>query len=218
MARIDKGLAPFPERPVDPAKLAEVVHDYVDVPRREKKRADTYARHLERLMPEPVNLISEFTLRRYRENRRSEGVKGSTINRELLFLAAACRHAKCGFFFDALDKKSRARVYVKEDPGQPERLSDEDVEAIAAKLPAAYRGPVWLALLTGMREREVLELPWSEVRGGEVWLPGSRTKSGYPRTVYLATEAVRLLPRRGKDEELVFRGPGGWRVSEQRRA
>jgi integrase len=208
--RIDKELTPFPEKPVDPATIAEVVKSYVGaVPRKEPKRAETFAAHLTRLMPERVNMIGEVTLRRYRATRASEGVKDSTINRELLFLAAACRHAKCGAFFDALEKKSRARVFSKEDPGQPDRLSDEDVEAIVAKLPSVYRNPTLLALMTGMRQREILDLTWGEVRGGEVWLPGSRTKSGYPRTVYLAPEAVGLLPRRGKDEELVFRGPEG---------
>jgi hypothetical protein len=88
----------------------------------------------------------------------------STVNRELLFLAAACRHAKCGTFFDGLDRKSRAGIYAKEDPGQPERLSNDDVAAIAANLPATYRPPTWLALLTGMQQQEILGLTWVEVR------------------------------------------------------
>jgi integrase len=212
--RIDKGLTPFPEEAAKPTTIADVVRAYIEVgpegrPRRETKRAETFAAHLARLLPERVNLISEITLRRYRATRTMEGVKESTINRELLYLAAACRHAKCGTFFDGLKRESRARVYAKEDPGQPERLSDEELGRIVEKLPAAYRKPPWIALLTGMREREILDLPPREVRGNEIRLPGSRTKSGYPRTVYLSAEAVGLLPKREKDEELVFRGPEG---------
>jgi hypothetical protein len=140
--RTDKGLEPFLEKRVEPAKIADVVRAYVGgVPRRETKRAETFAAHLSRLLPERVNLISEVTLRRYRGSRRSEGVGDSTVNRELLFLATACRHAKYGLFFDGLDRKTRAGVYAKEDPGQPDRLSDEDVRRIAENLPAAYRNP-----------------------------------------------------------------------------
>lgn len=65
---------------------------------------------------------------------------------------------------------------------------------------------MWLALLTGMRLQEILGLKWSEVRGSEIRLPGNRTKSGYPRTVYLVAEAQALLPKRGDEASLVFRG------------
>jgi integrase len=212
--RIDKGLTPFPEKPVEPATIAEVVKSYVGaIPRRETKRAETFARHLERLLPERINMIGEVTVRRYRATRTTEGVKDSTINRELLFLAAACRHAKCGTFFDALDKQSRARVFSKEDPDQPDRLSDEDVGAIVEKLPASYRNPVWLALLTGMRQREVLDLTWNEVRANGIRLPGSRTKSGYPRNVGLTDEMRALLPKRREDAALVFVGEDGGALS-----
>jgi integrase len=208
--RIDRGLAPFPEKIMAPPAVADVVQAYVGAPfRRERKRAETFAAHLERLLPERVNLISEITLRRYRENRKTEGVKDSTVNRELLFFAAACRHAKCGAFFDGLDKKSRSRIYAKEDPGQPERLSDAEVQRIVEKLPGAYRNPTWLALLTGMRQQEILGLTWAEVRGGEIRLPGNRTKSGYPRAVYLADESIALLGKRDDDAALVFSGAGG---------
>jgi integrase len=213
--RIDLGLSPFPEKTAKPPTVAAVVQAYVGAQvRREKERAETFAAHLSRLLPERVNLISEITLRRYREDRKKEGrknqgVKDSTVNRELLFLAAACRHAKCGTFFDSLDKKSRPRIYAKEDPGQPDRLSDADVQRIAENLPAVYRNPTWLALLTGMRQQEILGLTWAEVRGSDIRLPGNRTKSGYPRTVFLADEALALLPKRGDDGALVFRGESG---------
>jgi integrase len=208
--RIDKGLEPFPEKAPEPLTIAVVVTEYIGIPfRREKERAETFAAHLSRLLPEGVNLISEITLRRYRESRKSEGVCDSTVNRELLFLAAACRHAKCGAFFDGLDKKARARIYAKEDPHQPDRLSNADVQRIAENLPSAYRNPTWLALLTGMREQEILGLTWAEVRGSEIRLPGNRTKSGYPRAVYLADDALALLPKRSDGAELVFRGETG---------
>lgn len=208
--RIDLGLEPFPTKKTESATVADVTRAHIDSPfRREKKRARCFSLHLSRLLPERVNMISEITLRRYREKRKSEGVTDSTVNRELLFLAAACRQAKCGGFFDSMDKKARSRIYAKEDPGQPNRLSDTDVQCIAENLPATYRNPTWFALLTGMRRLEVFGLTWAEVRGSEIRLSGNRTKSGYPRTVYLADEALALLPKRGEDSELVFRGGAG---------
>ena len=76
-------------------------------------------------------------------------------------------------------------------------------------LPRSYRNPVWLALLTGMRQREALDLTWNEIRANEVRLAGSRTKSGYPRTVDWTDEARALLPKRREDGALVFVGEDG---------
>lgn len=59
----------------------------------------------------------------------------------------------------------------------------------------------------------------------EIRLPGSRTKSGYPRSVDLTDEARALLPKRREDGALVFVGEGGalsnkvgraWRKARER--
>lgn len=54
--RIDLGLEPFPEKPLEPLTVAAVVRSYAEAPRREKKRAATFAAHLSRLLPERVSL------------------------------------------------------------------------------------------------------------------------------------------------------------------
>jgi len=55
---------------------------------------------------------------------------------------------------------------------------------------------VLCALETGMRKAEILGLRWSDIRNGQIYLPGERTKNGKPREIpesdTLAGELERL--------------------------
>jgi integrase len=105
-----------------------------------------------------------------------------------------------------------------EPPGRVRYLDDEEREALLAAC-AEGNDPrllplVRLALLTGMRQGELLGLRWNDVdlERGLASLP--RTKSGHPRSVALSAPAVELLRELAEHRVLgwpeVFANPRRW--------
>jgi len=75
---------------------------------------------------------------------------------------------------------------------------DRWAETITARVGVAFL----FAIETGMRAGEICSLRWDAVRGNVAYLPMS--KNGFPRSVPLSVEALRLLGQLPKDDGKAF--------------
>jgi integrase len=191
-----------------------------------------YSRHLKALLGDTqLDHLSVVSLVAYRRSRLKQKIEvgtaekrirlvaDATVTREVSALRSCVNWARSkklaigaeGSVFDFLTKADRRLVLPEENPAQPSRISDADLDAICAHLPQHVRAIPRLALLTGCRLMELIRLDWSEV-DLQSHLPSirpRRTKNKKARTIPLAPSAVALLPPRPAAGGTVFAGLGG---------
>jgi len=140
-----------------------------------------------------------------RDNLRTD----ASINREL-----ACLHhifAKA-VEWEMMDRSPFDRgktLLVKENNARLRYLTQEEIQRLLKASPEHLRNVIVCALNTGMRKGEILNLKWSQVRDGFIYL--RQTKTNEPRQVPICDTLAALLkdikakqkPRSGDD--LVFR-------------
>lgn len=139
--------------------------------------------------------IERTTLQRFVRSRKEEGVTDATIRRDLAFLSTLFTYMMAqyedapqinpviGFSKKKLKEKKRLRFLTQ---------AEYQVLLGACSAPE-YRNIVILAVETGMRLGELMNLTWDRVslNRREVYL--DYTKSGLPRVVPLTDEAVRVF-------------------------
>jgi integrase len=134
--------------------------------------------------------------------RRADGLKDSSINRELEVLSAAINHARFHLEWN-LPNPVQGRM-LKEPEGRVRWLSREEADRLL-EAAAASRSPylvdlITLALNTGMRREEMLGLEWHRVdlQADLVHLEAQHTKAGKPRSVPLNGAARAAVLSRAK--------------------
>ena len=148
--------------------------------------------------------ITSARLDRYVAARRAAGTRGQTIRRELQALQRGYRLARRrGHRYPEPEWPS-----VRSDPRDDRRRGHlrplEDVRAVLAELPDDARDRLTVALLTGMRDGELLRLRYDWIErlpdGAPVpallRLPESGTKDREERVIPLPAEALAILDRR----------------------
>jgi len=138
--------------------------------------------------------------------------------------ADRARSALSSFFGWALDRvpdlEANPLVAVKNRAtGRRDRtLNDAELRKVwrAAANTGDHGIIVRLLILTGQRKSEIADLKWSEIKDGQINLPGDRTKNRRPHIVPLSTEAgaiIKAVPI-WSDSDYVFgegqRGFQGW--------
>ena len=142
---------------------------------------------------------------------RSESVSNSTINRELNLLSAVFTQGRRWRMMTG--KPTADLVRPKDPPHRDRRISEVEIEMILHALSYSEEAPIsmqrqrvaiafLLAIETAMRQGELCQVPWKDVRLDErfIRIDHSITKTGVGREVPLSAEAVRLInriPKRG---------------------
>lgn len=228
-----------PERPR--VTLAELVAERIlDVARRPsgrpaKRKLEAFAK----MFPAGflIDDVGVGHLREWVKPWKRAGLKPETINSYLahvagMFAAAPALFPELGedwtgpkIPWEKISKRGRERVISREEERQLlEALrfpgKRKDGEHFRPQIIAARREIAdcfELALLTGMRGKEVRSLEWSEVdlADAEAHLPATKTKTREPRDVLLNGRAIEILRRRlelrsGRNR-FVFPGPDGTR-------
>jgi integrase len=148
-------------------------------------------------------IISELTaldIERFKTERKAVPTRsgkprsGSTVNREMACLGAMLNKA---VKWEIITKNPESLVESFVEPeGRNTFLTAEDAGKILDACLPHLRPIVLCALETGMRRAEILGLRWSDIRNGQIYLPGERTKNGKPREIpvsdTLAAELERL--------------------------
>jgi len=156
--------------------------------------------HLGHLRLDEITLDVIDTIR---TARLKEGTK-TTANRYLALVRAILRRARDDW--EWLDKVPKVKLY-KEAEGRERALTPEEAKRLLDELPTHLRDMALFALLTGLRQANVLGLEWSKVdlERGHAWVASSASKNRHPISVPLNQDAIEVLLRQvGKHPKRVF--------------
>jgi integrase len=143
-----------------------------------------------------LSAVSPFAVERFKRDRYADGAGPATVNRALALL----RHfyglaAKWGWVSTAHAAAIRGVASMKEAPGRVRYLSPDEESAVMTALEdrPRFRRVVVTALLTGMRQGELLRLRAEAVdlAAGEITL--TRTKSNKVRRIPIGPALVPVL-------------------------
>lgn len=166
-----------------------------------------------------LDQLDDDCLSRFVARRRGE-VSNSTVNRDLQLLRAVMNMARRKWKRDVANVDWRIHR-LPEPSGRTRVLSPEEADHLIAAAAPHLRPALACALYTGLRQRNVLGLDWSEVdlrRGVLAVRVKSRRPGGKPLTVPIAPPLLAILANLGPQD----RGPvflfKGRSVAKMRRA
>jgi integrase len=132
-------------------------------------------------------------IKRYVKSRRDEGIKNSTINRELNRLKRALNLGR----LSTPPKVKRLPIFprLEEPPPRKGFFEHDQFVALREEMPEHLRPPITFAYLTGCRKGEILGLRWEQVDLARhvVRLNAGETKSGEGRVLPLGSDLFNVL-------------------------
>lgn len=210
----------FPEQASQKHTLATTIDRYVELilPSKPKSAKDTL-RHLtwwkEKIGGYALVRVSPDLIAQHRkelsEGLTTKGTKRSsaTVNRYMASLSTVFTYAvkECGW----IQTNPMLRVYkLKEARGRDRILSKDECDQLLASC-AKSRNKlllpiVVLAITTGLRQAEILNLTWSDVLMEQSVLFIKETKNGKPRSVPLSSSALEYMKKlaENKNENIPF--------------
>lgn len=179
-------------------RLDTVLSEYLE-PRLTARNRST-ARNLARLADHWAGDLTTAVMLDYISQRQAEGVQPATINRELVFLSAAINDYNRTH--SAQLPNPVPGLKTREPPGRLRWLTRAEYAALlhaAAHRPALHDFIV-LAVNTGLRRGELLNLTWTHVdfTHGLITLEASDTKTRTGRVVPINPDARAALERRAQ--------------------
>ena len=201
-------------------ELAEKYLEYSRATKRSHRRDTTSMKHLlqffggYRLNQINSHMIEQYKIDRRREimaqdkymGRDSRDVPMATINRELACL---------GHMFTMAIKWEKAEhnpvkgvKFFKEENLTQKLLTNDQVTALLANCTDYLKGIILIALNTGMRLGEILNLTWGQVDLRQGYITVVKTKSGKQRKIPINRAAYDALKNRSKDSIFVFNQDG----------
>jgi integrase len=150
-----------------------------------------------------LNDINQDVIDKIRSAKLKEASKATT-NRYLALIRSILIRARDEW--EWIDKAPKIRLF-KESNSRERSLTSDQFQALMRELPAHQRETVMFALATGLRQRNVLELEWSQVNLElrHAWIHAGQSKNRRPIAVPLNDTAMQVLQRQlGKHETRVF--------------
>lgn len=161
------------------------------------KWLDSYLGHL------MLDDITQDVIGRIRAEKLKEASK-STVNRYLAVIRSILIRARDEW--EWLGNVPKVKLF-KEPEGRERSITTEQANRLLAELPQHQRDPVLFALLTGLRQSNVLGLEWSciDLDRCHAWVKGENSKNRKPISVPLNSQAMEILLRQiGKHPARVF--------------
>lgn len=157
-----------------------------------------------------VDTITSADVARYRRRRSEQNVKDSTINKELRTLSAAANHARVEWGWPI----KQLTIRLPRQPGRIRWITPAEARTLIKAAKTGNQGKagylsnmIVLALNTGLRHRELLNLTWSRVDFKQklIYLGAADQKGRRNSSVPLNRAAVRALKRQlGEHANWVF--------------
>jgi integrase len=142
--------------------------------------------------------LKRSDIRAYIDKRMEDGVKNATVNREIGLLSAAINYARREWDWEIPNYAEGMRL--KEPEGRIRNLTPDEARRLIAEAKKATRSPhlvdfIRLALNTGCRRAELLNLQWNRVdlNANLIFLGERGTKTARQRSVPLNAEARATL-------------------------
>jgi len=137
----------------------------------------------------------------------------STVNRYLAVVRSILLRARNDW--EWVDRVPKVKLY-REGMGRERSITPGQAEALLRELPTHQRDVVLFALVTGLRQSNVVGLQWSHVDldAAHAWVGADQSKNRRPIAVPLNATALTVLRRQiGKHPTVVFTYAGkplGW--------
>ena len=150
-----------------------------------------------------LNDINQDVIDKIRSVKLQE-VSKATTNRYLALIRSILIRSRDEW--EWIDKVPKIRLF-KESNSRERSLTFDQVKCLMGELPVHQRETVMFALATGLRQRNVLELEWSQVNLElrHAWIHAGQSKNRRPIAVPLNDTAIQVLQRQlGKHEIRVF--------------
>ena len=150
-----------------------------------------------------LNQINQDVIDQIRSVKIKEASKATT-NRYLALIRSILIRSRDEW--EWIDKAPKIRLF-KELNSRERSLTLDQVKCLMVELPEHQRETVMFALATGLRQRNVLELEWSQVNFElrHAWVRATHSKNGRPIAVPLNETAINVLQRQiGKHGIRVF--------------
>jgi len=146
---------------------------------------------------------------------KADETSKATANRYLALLRAVLRRA--AFDWEWLDRIPRVRLF-QVSKRRVRWITREQFEALCLELPAHQAAMARFAVATGLRQRNVCRLQWSQVDLDRrvAWIHPDQAKAGRAIAVALNAEAVEVLRGQAGQHEryvFVFNGEAVWQVN-----
>ena len=179
---------------------------------RSRKRDELSARHIsDYFKGKRLIAIQSSDIEDYKSNRRSQGVKNATINRELACLKRM--YSLAIKWEDAKYNPVKDVDFLEEPPGRTRYLSEEEAMTLINSGNNALKHNVITALNTGMRLQEILGLKWKNVHlesSIEPYIEIEETKNNKKRFIPLNDDLIVLFESiRNNHPDYVFIGTRG---------
>ena len=196
--------------------FAELFKEYGERHGNKKRSWNTdqsiYCNHLETpLASRKLSTITREAISRLLSDLERTGKSGGTVNNvRALISSIFSRSIEWGYVSVNPVVGIKTRPKVKRDRFLQSDELPRFFQALAEEANATLRDFILMALLTGARRTNILEMRWSEINLKEsVWrIP--RTKNSTPQNVTLSPEAVTILKERKElaDKKTIFVFPG----------
>jgi integrase len=203
----------FDPKRAAPLRLSEAFKEYMkwceaNRPGRKKKRQASCDRLLAVIGDKRLNEVVAFDVERFKRARlkgegvpepkdgrkRKETVAPTTVNRDLEVLSHFFGLAAAwGLVSKEAADAVRAVDRLKEPPGRVRHLSADEEARLFGALPVQVLRIVVIAVLTGMRQDEVVQLKKSAVDLDAAQITLTKTKSNKVRPVYLNEHALNVI-------------------------
>lgn len=223
--RIEQGSSPFPATSLRDVPLRAIINRYLDEVTPTKRSADTEQLRLQKLSRDPLADIALADLNAshlaaYRD-RRLETVKSGTIRRELSLIHHALDIARKEWGMPLGTNPVTSLRLPKLNNARDRRLREGEFE-ILMKAISTCRGDqlasiVQLAIHTGMRRGEILDLAWDRIDLAKRLAHIPHTKTGKPRTIPLTDDTIDILMAMpGRSGPVFTISPNALKLSWQR--
>ncbi|HVB58743.1 MAG TPA: site-specific integrase [Candidatus Acidoferrales bacterium] len=171
-----------------------------------------------------LDKITPFEIERFKQKRLKDGLKKSSINREIGLLKSMLRTA-VEWELTSRNSAKEAKLFKLDEPPSDRVLSYEEEDKLLAACEESelrYRAPhlksiISIALHTGLRRGEILRLRWADLdfQQNVLIVRKSKTKSGRGRRVHLNSVLGQMLFSQSVQEhgEWVFPSPKRFQTS-----
>ncbi|HCT3489673.1 phage integrase [Klebsiella pneumoniae] len=182
------------DKPTDHRRLSELLDRWWELHGRSHKYGEKRQRELKRVISDMGNprlsKINKGFIAEYRSQRLYEGVKASTVNRDLSTLRGLFRVLTEAEDLHA-ENPLKGITDLKQERPEMSYLSTEEIERLLSALSGDARRLTVLCLSTGGRWGESLNMLAQNMMHGKVTF--TKTKNGKARTVPISDEVMKYV-------------------------
>ncbi|MER3357825.1 MAG: tyrosine-type recombinase/integrase [Hoeflea sp. D1-CHI-28] len=153
--------------------------------------------------------INGSKVREYRERRKEKGVNPLTVRRELALASAACNYAIAEWDYSMPNPFEKRLISRKDERAVRHKrrkriVTPAEQKQLILRLSPLLQDLLLFSVLTGLRQREMIELRWDQLHGNQIHFEPEQQKNGTFGKQGLSKAAQEIIARQPDEGELVF--------------